>query len=1148
MNCDMKRKMSQMLSIQQNLRSRLFSIVILLLFLFGFDGCAREERESVIRSVTDEEAVQFAGQLRNELPLTIAEGLDVSLWASEKLVSDPVALNVDHKGKILVTITERRRNGEIDIRGHRDWVIETSAFETVEDRRDFLHRELAPERSEMNTWLADYNDDGSHDWRDLTVNKESVFRLEDLTGNGFANRAELFIRNFHEEITDVAGAVLYHEGDVFLGVAPDLWRIRDTNDDGYGDQKKSISHGYAVNIGFGGHGVSGLTVGPDGRIYWSIGDRGISIVDQEGKKWHHPRDGVVVRSEPDGSNFEVFASGLRNTHEFAFDKYGNLITIDNDGDHPGEFERLVYLVNGSDSGWRMNWQFGKYNDPKNNDYKVLMDEEYFRPRFEDQAAHLLPPLARYHDGPAGMAYNPGTALDERWKDYFFVAGFVGSPSNSGIHAFTLKEKGASFELDRDEQVLQGILATGIDFGPDGALYFLDWIEGWNLNQKGRIWKLHSKSDSGSTPGHNTKNLLAEDFKGHTSEELLELMKHADMRVRMKSQFELAARDDVEAFQNALNQTDHQLARIHGIWGLAQIGRRSPEAVAPLIRRLDDADPEIRAQAAKMLGDVRYEPAGNDLIPLLEDDNARVRFFAAEALGRLAWQPAVDAIVEMLEENDDEDVYLRHGGAIALERIGDEDAITELADHPSRAVRIAAVVALNRLESPGVVRFLDDGDEYVVTNAARAVNDDAFIEEGLEPLAGILEQDRFINEPLIRRAINANLYVGTRTEAKRLAEFAVKPGIPEELKIEALKTLSVWPESSELDRVTGDPRGIVENNPEDARLAIGSVTDRILASESSDLKIALLETVSRLDFTAPVPEILTLLIDDPSPDVRIGSLQALIDLQYEAIEEAVFTALEDQEKRVRMNALGAIPELNLPKKNIVALIEPVLENGTIEERQTALRSLGRIDDSSSFEVLSRQMDMLMNGELAQEVQLDLVLAVEASGSESLNEKLQTYQSEKPRNDSVAVYRESLYGGDADSGRRIFYQNQAAQCIRCHVIAGEGSEVGPDLTAAGNWLSREELLESMIQPDTRISPGYGTVTLTLKNGETVRGVLSAETDNQITITSDGLERVIDKTEIAQRTNSPSGMPAMGNILSRSELRDLVEFLVQLRSSEE
>lgn len=73
---------------------------------------------------------------------------------------------------------------------------------------------------------------------------------------------------------------------------------------------------------------------------------------------------MILRSNPDGSDFEVYAQGLRNTHEFVFDNYGNLISSDNDGDHRGESERLVHVVEGADAGWRSNWQYGKYTDPK----------------------------------------------------------------------------------------------------------------------------------------------------------------------------------------------------------------------------------------------------------------------------------------------------------------------------------------------------------------------------------------------------------------------------------------------------------------------------------------------------------------------------------------------------------------------------------------------------------------------------------------------------------------------------------------------------------------------------------------------------------------------------------------------------------------
>src|SRR5690606_9942419 len=206
--------------------------------------------------------------------------------------------------------------------------------------------------------------------------------------------------------------------------------------------------------------------------------------------------GVVARANPDGSDFEVFAMGVRNTHEFVFDNYNNLISEDNDGDHAGEKERLVYLTNGSDSGWRINWQFGKYRDPDNNTYKVWMDEKMYLPRWEGQAAYITPCIQNYVSGPTGMVFNPGAGLGERWKDHFMLVEFVGNPANSGLHAFQLQPKGATFEMTKTEKIIGGFLPTGIDFGPDGSLYMGDFVNGWDDKNYGRIWKLTDETAAG----------------------------------------------------------------------------------------------------------------------------------------------------------------------------------------------------------------------------------------------------------------------------------------------------------------------------------------------------------------------------------------------------------------------------------------------------------------------------------------------------------------------------------------------------------------------------------------------------------------------------------------------------------------------------
>src|SRR5690625_7866290 len=106
--------------------------------------------------------------------------------------------------------------------------------------------------------------------------------LEDESGSGHANRSQLFIHDFHEEVTDVANGVLYHEGYLFLGVSPDLWRLRDNDGDGYADEKESLAHGFCLQFIFPGHVVSGLKLGHDDRLYRSVGDVGLRVKALDG--------------------------------------------------------------------------------------------------------------------------------------------------------------------------------------------------------------------------------------------------------------------------------------------------------------------------------------------------------------------------------------------------------------------------------------------------------------------------------------------------------------------------------------------------------------------------------------------------------------------------------------------------------------------------------------------------------------------------------------------------------------------------------------------------------------------------------------------------------------------------------------------------
>ena len=1079
-------------------------------------------------------------------PRKDASGLEVSVWAENPLVASPVAISFDEQGKAYVTRVRRRKISSLDLRNHRAWVKHDMSIRSLEDRLAFYKKAMGPEPFPGVRPYSppDRNGDGKRDWKDLAVQKEEILRLADTNGDGKADESILIDDDLATPLTGIAAGVLWADGAAYATVEPDVWKYEDFDQDGKPAKRTLLSRGYSIHIGQGGHNVSGLTMGPDGRIYWSVADKGINATGKNGERFVYPDRGGIMRCEPDGSDLELFALGVRNGQEPVFDEFGNLFSVDNDGDYPGERERFIYIVEGGMTAWRLHWQWHGYQDfakvSGEKPYNVWMKEGLFRPRFPGQAAFIVPPLANYSNGPCGFAYDPGTALSDKFRNFFFLA------QGRKMTAFKVRPKGAAFEMYDERTIPGGGSSTGVAFGPDGALYVTDWMNG--PSDRGRIWKIDSSDGQDNPARTRTSKLLAEGMAGKDESFLVACLAEPDFRVRKAAQFELVRRrkKGPQALLSVARKNESQLARLHGIWGIGQVARGWPDgknkdvgAVAPLLELLKDKDREVRAQAAKVLGESAYPPALQPLVDLLKDSSLRVRFHAAVALGKLKSAKAIQPLLELVRENDDEDAFLRHGAVMGLagSAKADPKVLLQTTSSPHSSVRLAAILALRRHEYPGISSFLKDGDLYLVTETARAIHDDFSIPDALPALAEILDRSDLEGEPLLRRAINANFRVGRPSDAERLARYAANPSSPENMRTTALACLALWAQPPVLDAVEGRYREYPARSPKPAAQALAKVAEDLVKDASPKVLTVLSKAIERLKVTDLLPVVHAAYESQrATPYLQAQLLGAMAELSDPALGKYVDSALQAKDARLRVAGQKRAWAAGLSGVEVFA---KALESGTLTEKRSALGNLAQSDDQKADALLSQQF-----AKVEPELELDLLEASRRAKGTQAKAKAKALDDKLSTLGSLGPFHPTLRGGDTQKGKELAMGHPAAQCIRCHKIGSTGGVLGPDLSKVASRLSTEKILESLVNPQAELADGYGLLVATLKDGSSVSGsIVKASPQSYALQSAQGKESTLDRSRIAEEVLT-SPMPPTGAILSKTEIRDLIAYLSTLK----
>jgi putative heme-binding domain-containing protein len=263
-----------------------------------------------------------------------------------------------------------------------------------------------------------------------------------------------------------------------------------------------------------------------------------------------------------------------------------------------------------------------------------------------------------------------------------------------------------------------------------------------------------------------------------------------------------------------------------------------------------------------------------------------------------------------------------------------------------------------------------------------------------------------------------------------------------------------------------------------------------------------------------------------------------------MDEALALATTDKAKQVRIAGLKILGEMDLSGDTKAKLLQNVILNQTVEEKQAAINTLAKVDKIYATPVFEKLLDAFKNKNLPAGVELELNEALETLGNDLLLSEYEKLNADLSTDDVLAGYSGSLFGGDEIKGRRIFFQHQNAQCIRCHVYDDLGGNAGPKLNGIASKIERKEILEALVAPSKRLAPGYGIATLKLKEGNSVSGVVVNENNNSITLKiGNEPDKRISKDSIEERSNALSSMPDMKNLLTKREIRDLVSFLVTL-----
>jgi putative membrane-bound dehydrogenase-like protein len=955
-----------------------------------------------------------------------------------------------------------------------------------------------------------------------------VSRLEDQDGDGRFETATVFADGLVFPM-----GLAWRDGRLYVADPPALVALSDRDGDGRADTREVILSGFGHTDNGSLH---GLTFGPDGWLYMTMGHPdGYRLTDRDGSILEG-RSGALIRARLGAGRprVEVLARGFENLVEVDFLPSGEIVGTDNWYARPvgGLRDALVHLVDGG--------RYPLHPEDEGTRYPVT--------------GEALPPLAMF---PA-VAHSGLVRLRTKGLGRDLEGALVSAQHNTRkVVWHKLARDGATFSAQT-----QDLLASSDpDFHPsdvvedaDGSLLVVD-TGAWYIHHcptgrirtapaEGGIWRLRRKGAPRSRDAWG-RGL---DWRGPPAA-LVEALGDERRVVRARAVDLLVARGQAaipRLAQRLGEPTASVLVKEQALAALARID--APAALVPLRAQLAGAGtPELTAAAARLLGTRRDGAAAPALARLLDRPESFVRLAAAEALARSGSPAQVPALVGALSVADG-DPFLRHGLALALDRLAPPTHLARLLDHASPAVQAAA---LWLLDQPGRAKGRPLSPAAVLTRSRSA-------HPGLRraAVASLRRHPEWGSAaaPFIRGLIAArdlpaddeallvDLIVAWRKAAPVVSAVAAAfepPPAPGTMTPPA--------------RLVGLLGAIARVDRRELPDAWRASLSRALAHEESSVRSAATRALGALQIGEFDPGLSEITADSrASNDLRLSAMRALAPRRPDRSEAelALLVAALDV-KRPPLERLAAAEVIGASRLTTpqVAAVARALVGDPVVPVAVVLRAARRValDESAGRAMLAYLAAGADLGWTFPAADLEAIrsslprtLAAEAAPIWTAVGEALTRQRQE-----LARLAPLLEGGDDGRGEALFFGKAA--CGACHQVGPRGGLVGPDLTKIGAIRAGRDLLESIVLPSASFAQQYEPYAVSTKDGETRAGVKVSESPEAVELrdAAGNLARIpkdrIDRLERGAISIMPEGLLGA---LSDEEIRDLLRFVQSLR----